>query len=115
MIGILFEPTLTEPEKDQSYTMGAIFILSLLNLLPFLLSFILWNKKDKLDKQEVKEKYGALYSHFNPSKPSLIFYYLVFFQRRALFLLLTFIFLKRSGIQTEIMCYMTLIYICYIS
>ena len=56
-----------------------------------------------------------MYDHFNPKKPYVGSYYLIFIVRRGVFVLITFVLYERPGIQILSMCLLTLMYLCYIS
>ena len=97
-IGILIEATATQPEKDTAFKITAWIILSLLTLLPVLFSCVLRRFRGTLDQPLVRQKIGALYDNFNPMKPKVGTYAIVFLIRRSLFVALTFCLFRNPGI-----------------
>ena len=64
-IGLTIPATEIDPEKDTAFKLIAIFVLTLLILMPILFGRVLWRNRTQLDKPDVKQKIGALYDNLN--------------------------------------------------
>jgi len=67
-VGTLVEPTTKRPEKGENFIYGAVTMLTILNLAPFIFGLVLWRNKNNLDAPDVKQKIGALYELHNAKK-----------------------------------------------
>ena len=115
---MIFYDSLTNKEDyEEASTTSMItsaIILINLNFCPIFFCSILYRNRDNLDKKEIKEKIGTLYSGLKPKKPSVISHSFAFLLRRSLFVLITFSLFKQPGIQVQLMIYMTLIQLIYL-
>ena len=52
-IGVIIEPTVLNPKKDNQYIITAIIVSALLTLSPLIFSIVLWKNKSKLHDPRV--------------------------------------------------------------
>ena len=98
-IGNLISETVESPEKDTAYKVTASIFLAVLSLAPLILGIVLYRKRHQLNEPETKSSIGALYEHYNPLKPYVASYPIVFLLRRGVFVLITFALYKLPFLQ----------------
>ena len=65
-------------------------MIVVLSLCPLIFGMALWRNRHDLNKPEVKEKIGAMYTGLNALKPKSGLYCVVFLLRRSAFVVTTF-------------------------
>ena len=90
-----------------------ILIIGTMTLVPFLFVYILRANRPNLPYLPMQRRFGTLYLGLNSQEAQVEWYTFSFMLRRSFFVILTYSMMAFPGIQVQIFCFMTVIYIIF--